>query len=144
MSTSRELLVGFHLLGDQFYGSPWYPNIVPGSKVLNAYPEKVNGDKAALLYVAGQYLNLVENGVRSQVPLPGEYGFLEAFWRQAVDQKKTFKVTEELAYGSDNLMPRSFQVSFTISSKPFDLYIPNNLSSRLNPADIRSLIDAVK
>ena len=71
-------------------------------------------------------------------------GITEAFWKAALDIGNEFKVTEQLLYGGDNLMPARFKLNFTIGDKPFGLNIPNRVAASFAPKDLRDLVSVLK
>ena len=92
--------IGFHLEGDQFYGSNYYPNLVPGSSVLNKY----------------------NSGGFGQV----EYAWATALGHDLAINN--VKIT--LSYAVNNkLRPISFDLSFRIDKRPFVIRFDNNSSS---------------
>jgi len=117
--------VGFHIVGDQFNGSAYYPNLVPANGALNAYPFPPN---TPTLPDAG-----------------GAWGQLEWEWADAASKGKTVDnvIIDLLQYpASSNLRPDLFSVSFSINRRRFEFDLQNNSRQPRLPAEQNQAIQA--
>jgi hypothetical protein len=88
--------VGFHLLGDRFGGSTYYPNIIPANG--QSFPG------------AGKNLN------------GSAYKKLENIWAKATGKGKPVEVDITMHYGASNIRPDTFTIISTIGGD--DIEVP--------------------
>ena len=111
--------VGFHIIGDQFCGSNYYPNLVPGNGDLNKYNSGAYGKLEALWKTAlGNGKNVTNVVVGLDYPNP---------------------VTTD----RDNLRPAQFTVAFTVDGQRFRVALPNQSGVSIDPTVLAAITQAV-
>jgi RHS repeat-associated protein len=137
--------VAFHLLGDQFYGSPYYPNIIPGDGTFNHFALPVPDDVIDLRTQVQEYERATSPGSRRTTKTPGTYGLLEAIWRVAALEHQTVVIHEQLAYTTSNVRPSTFSIGVVIDGKATKIpLLRNSPNGELDKDTLNRLLGTVK
>ncbi len=108
----EDLDVGFHLLGDRFGGSTYYPNVIPANGKSFVDPE---GERQLNVNLSA-------------------YKTLENYWEKAL-RKGKFVVTITFDYGTDDLRPTFITIEFTLTNGPYKFRWPNSEGAKIDPTE---------